>query len=109
MDRLPEIYGLPGATMTLVLLSYPYVLLVVRSSIVNMDPAVEESARSLGKGPIRTLLTVTVPMLRPAIAAGSLLVALYVLSDFGAVLPYALRDVHVVDLSASTRARSTVR
>ncbi len=85
VDRLPEIYGLPGATMTLVLLSYPYVLLVVRSSIVNMDPSMEESARSLGKGPIRTLLTVTVPMLRPAIAAGSLLVALYVLSDFGAV------------------------
>ena len=50
-----------------------------------MDPSMEESARSLGKGPIRTLVTVTVPMLRPAIAAGSLLVALYVLSDFGAV------------------------
>ena len=85
VDRLPEIYGFPGATMSLVLLSYPYLLLVVRSSMVSMDPSVEESARGLGKGPVRTFLTVTVPVLRPAIAAGSLLVALYVLSDFGAV------------------------
>ncbi len=85
VDRLPEIYGFPGATMALALLSYPYVLLIVRSSMAGMDPAMEESARSLGRGPTKTFLTVTVPLLRPAIAAGSLLVALYVLSDFGAV------------------------
>lgn len=85
VDRLPEIYGLPGATMALALLSYPYVLLIVRSSMAGMDPAMEESARSLGRGPVRTFFTVTVPLLRPAIAAGALLVALYTLSDFGAV------------------------
>ena len=85
VDRLPEIYGLPGATMALALLSYPYILLIVRSSMAGMDPAMEESARALGRGPVRTFFTVTVPLLRPAIAAGSLLVALYVLSDFGAV------------------------
>ena len=85
VDRLPEIYGLPGAALSLVLLSYPYVLLIVRASLANMDPAMEETSRSLGRGPVRTFMTVTVPMLRPAIAAGSLLVALYVLSDFGAV------------------------
>ena len=85
VERLPEIYGLPGAALSLVLLSYPYVLLIVRASVSNMDPSMEEAARSLGRGPVRTFLTVTVPMLRPAIAAGSLLVALYVLSDFGAV------------------------
>ncbi len=85
VERLPEIYGLPGAALSLVLLSYPYVLLIVRSSLANMDPAMEETARSLGRGPVRTFMTVTVPMLRPAIAAGSLLVALYVISDFGAV------------------------
>ncbi len=85
VGRLPEIYGLPGATMALALLSYPYVLLIARSSMSGMDPAMEESARSLGRGPIKTFFTVTVPLLRPAIAAGALLVALYVLSDFGAV------------------------
>ena len=85
IDRLPEIYGLPGATLTLALLSYPYVLLTVRSALVNLDPAMEESARGLGHGPLRTFWKVTLPQLRPSIAAGSLLVGLYTLSDFGAV------------------------
>ncbi len=85
IDRLPEIYGLPGATLTLALLSYPYVLLTVRSALVNLDPAMEESARGLGHGPLRIFWKVTLPQLRPSIAAGSLLVGLYTLSDFGAV------------------------
>ena len=85
IDRLPEIYGLPGATLTLALLSYPYVLLTVRGALRNLDPALEESARGLGHGAWSTMFRVTLPQLRPAIAAGSLLVALYTLSDFGAV------------------------
>jgi iron(III) transport system permease protein len=50
-----------------------------------MDPALEEAARAMGYGPIHTFRAVTLPMLRPAIAGGSLLVALYTLSDFGGV------------------------
>ena len=83
--RLPEIYGLAGATLTLSLLSYPYLLLTVRGAWSSLDTSTEESARSLGHGPWSTMLRVTLPQLRPAIAAGSLLVALYTLSDFGAV------------------------
>lgn len=85
VDRLPDIYGLPGAAITLSLLSYPYILLTVRGVIGNLDPALEESARSLGRSQWSTMLRVTLPQLRPAIAAGSLLVALYTLGDFGAV------------------------
>ena len=85
IDRLPDIYGLPGATITLSLLSYPYILLTVRGVLNNLDPALEESARGMGLGPLSTLTRVTLPQLRPAIAAGALLVALYTLSDFGAV------------------------
>ncbi len=85
IERLPVIYGLPGATITLALLSYPYVLLTVRGALANLDPALEESARSLGAGPWRVQLRVVLPQLRPAIASGSLLVGLYTLSDFGAV------------------------
>jgi iron(III) transport system permease protein len=85
IERLPVIYGLPGATITLALLSYPYVLLTVRGVLANLDPALEESARSLGAGPWRVQLRVVLPQLRPAIASGSLLVGLYTLSDFGAV------------------------
>ena len=85
IDRLPEIYGFPGALLTLALLSYPYVLLSVRGALWGLDPALEESARSLGYGPWRTFFRVILPQLRPAIAAGALLVALYTMSDFGAV------------------------
>ena len=85
VDRLPEIYGLPGAAITLTLLSYPYVLLTVRAGLRNMDPSLDESARMLGHGPWSAAFRLTLPQLRPSIAAGSLLVALYTLSDFGAV------------------------
>ena len=85
VDRLPDIYGLPGATITLALLSFPYILLTVRGAVVNLDPSLEESGRSLGHGVWSTLFRVTLPQLYPAIASGSLLVALYTLSDFGAV------------------------
>ena len=85
VERLPEIFGFPGATLTLTLLSYPYVLLPVRAALASMDPALEEASRCLGKGTLSTFFRVTLPLLRPAIAAGALLVALYTLSDFGAV------------------------
>lgn len=85
VQRLPEIYGLVGATLVLTLLSYPYMFLTVRSAISNLDPAAEESSRSLGHGALSTFFRITLPQLKPSIAAGSLLIALYTLSDFGAV------------------------
>ena len=85
VERLPEIFGFPGAMLTLTLLSYPYVLLPVRAALWRLDPTLEETSRILGKDPWATFFRVTLPLLRPAIAAGALLVALYTLSDFGAV------------------------
>jgi iron(III) transport system permease protein len=85
VERLPDIYGLGGATLVLVLMTYPYVLLTVRGALRRIDPALEEAARAMGYGPVHTFRAVTLPMLRPAIAGGSLLVALYTLSDFGGV------------------------
>ena len=85
VERLPEIYGFPGAALTLSLLSYPYVLFNVRAALKGLDPALEEASRSLGYGPWDTFRRVTLPHLRPALGAGALLVALYTLSDFGAV------------------------
>lgn len=85
IERLPELYGFWGAWLALTLFSYPYVLLSVQTGLRGLDPALEEAARSLGFGPWRTFWRVTLPQLRPSIAAGALLVALYTLSDFGAV------------------------
>ncbi len=85
VQRLPDLYGLLGATAVLTLLSYPYLFLTVRGSIVNLDPATEEASRGLGHSAWSTFLRVTLPQLKPSIAAGCLLVALYTLSEFGAV------------------------
>ncbi len=85
ITRLPEIYGFPGALLALTLFSYPYVLLSVRAALRGLDPALEESSRSLGHGAWTTFFRLTLPLLRPAITAGGLLVSLYTLSDFGAV------------------------
>jgi iron(III) transport system permease protein len=85
VERLPEIYGFPGAFVALTLSTYPYVYLLTAAALRNLDPSLEEAARGLGRSRLSVFLRVTLPRLRPAIAAGSLLVALYALSDFGAV------------------------
>jgi iron(III) transport system permease protein len=112
VERLPEIYGFPGATLALTLFSYPYVFLTVRSGLRGMDPALEEAARSLGSGTWMTFFRVTLPQMRPAIVAGSLLVALYVLSDFGAVslLQYDSfsREIYIQYRSAFDRTPAAI-
>ena len=85
IDEIPSIYGLPGAALVLIFVCYPYPLLTVRAALRGSGRALEDASRTLGKGPWETFFRVTLPQLRPAIAAGSLLVALYTISDFGAV------------------------
>ncbi len=82
---LPEVSGFRGAFIVLTLLTYPYVFLPVMARLRGLPPSLEESARMLGRRPIEVFLTVVVPQARAAIAAGALLVFLYVISDFGAV------------------------
>jgi iron(III) transport system permease protein len=83
--ELPALGGFGGAAAALALATYPYVFLVVRAALASVDPALEEAARSLGDRPARVFRRVAIPLLRPAAAAGGLLVFLYTLSDFGAV------------------------
>lgn len=85
VEQLPSIYGFFGAWVAITLFSFPYVVLPVRAALMNVDPALEEAARGLGLNRWRVFLRITLPQLRPAIAAGLLLTSLYTLSDFGAV------------------------
>lgn len=85
VSSLPSFYGFPGAWFVLTLFTYPYVLLTVRAAVRRLDPSLEEASRTLGHGRWSTFRRVVLPQLRPSITAGSLLVALYTLSDFGAV------------------------
>jgi iron(III) transport system permease protein len=85
IERLPAIYGFPGALLALTLFTYPYILLSVRAGLHGLDPSLEEAARNLGRNSFQVFREITLPHLRPSILAGALLVALYSLSDFGAV------------------------
>ncbi|MFF9868185.1 ABC transporter permease [Streptomyces sp. NPDC013953] len=85
LSAAPALVGFAGAALALTLVSFPYVYLPVAATLRGIDPAQEEVSRALGNSPLRTFLRVTLPQLRPAAGAGGLLVALYVLSDFGAV------------------------
>lgn len=83
--ELPGVVGFRGAATALAVSTYPYVFLVARAALATADPALDEAARSLGDSRWRAFRRVGLPLLRPAIGAGGLLVFLYVLSDFGAV------------------------
>jgi iron(III) transport system permease protein len=86
VTRLPPVYGFFGAWVVLTLYTFPYVVLPVRAALLKIDPAQEEAARMLGMGRWRAFYRVTLPQLRPALAAGILLSMLYTLSDFGVVM-----------------------
>lgn len=79
------IYGFTGSWIVLTLLTFPYVLLPISSTLRTMDGAQEEAARSLGHSSLGVFFKVILPGLSPAIMSGGLLVALYTLSDFAAV------------------------
>src|SRR2546430_177057 len=78
-----NIYGFWGGGFVLGLFSYPYIFLLVSAAVWASNPAVEETARSLGDSPLGVFRRVTLPMLRPSMLAGGLLAFLYALSDFG--------------------------
>ena len=51
----------------------PYILMEVKARLVGMDPSLEEAARDLGATSMRAFLDVTLPLIMPAVASGSLL------------------------------------
>lgn len=112
VERVPSIYGFWGAFIVLTLFTYPYVLLPVRAAFRRLDPSLEEASRTLGHGAMHTFWRVVLPQIRPSVMAGSLLVALYTLSDFGAVsmLRYNTftRAIHVQYRGALNRNSAAV-
>lgn len=85
ISLVPDLPSFAGSALVLTGVCYPYVLLPVAAAFSSADPGAQDVARSLGRGPVATFVTVTLRQVRPAAVAGGLLVALYVLSDFGAV------------------------
>ena len=85
VDRTPELRGFVGAWYVLTLFTYPYVYLPVAAGFRQLSGSLEDSARVLGDGPWRIFRRICLPQVSSAIGAGTLLVFLYSVSDFGAV------------------------
>lgn len=81
----PSMAGFTGAFVVLTLVTYPYVFLPVCAALSRLNPAIEEIAVIHGRGRSLQLILLAARQVRGSIATGALLVALYVLSDFGAV------------------------
>lgn len=94
-SSLPTVDGFGGAFAVLTLFTYPYVYLPVAARVASLPPSYEESARLLGQSPVRTFFTVVLPQLATSIWAGTLLVFLYAISDYGAVAQMRFQTLSV--------------
>ena len=86
----PGLHGLGAAVLVMTLSHYPLVYLPAAAVLRAGDPALEESSRSLGRGPWRTFARITLPQMRLALLGGGLVIALHLLAEYGgfAVLRY---------------------
>jgi iron(III) transport system permease protein len=83
-STIPSLAGLGAGTLIATLSYFPLVYIPVAATLGRLDPAIEQSAASLGLGPWAVFFRVVLPQLRIAMAGGSLLVALHLLSEYGA-------------------------
>ena len=81
--ELPSMHGLSGAAIVMTLYTFPFVMMTTRSSLLSLDASMVNAARTLGMSMTQSVFKVILPRVVNGIAAGSLLVALYTLSDFG--------------------------
>lgn len=81
---VPGAHGIPALVLVLALGTLPYVTIPTLAAFARADIALVDVAQTLGRRPLAAVLTVGVPQVLPAALAGTLLVALYTLSDFGA-------------------------
>lgn len=85
---LPELRNTFGAAIVLVAALYPYVYLVVRSSLAAQGARVLEAARGMGLSPAQAIVRVALPLSAPAILGGTLLATMETLADFGTVAAF---------------------
>ncbi len=83
--RPPEVRSFGGVTLVMVLAFYPYVYLISRNAFATQGKRALEAAQSLGYSPRAGFFKVALPMARPWIVGGVMLVIMETLADFGTV------------------------
>ena len=78
-----NIYTVGGIVWVLTCFYYPYAFITISRAMEKMDPSLEEASKISGASPIKTLMTITIPMMTPSIIAAGLLVFVASASAFG--------------------------
>ncbi|MBW4094914.1 MAG: iron ABC transporter permease [Acidobacteria bacterium] len=84
VSAIPSLAGIFSGVLISTLSYFPLVYIPVAATLSRLDPALEQSAASLGLGPWHRFFRVVLPQLRLAITGGALLVSLHLLSEYGA-------------------------
>jgi iron(III) transport system permease protein len=83
IDWRVDFYTMAGMIFIFGIYYAPYVYMFTASALRNMDPSLEESAEVSGASPLATMLTVTFPLIAPAIVSGMLLSFVVMLGIYG--------------------------
>ncbi len=78
-----NIYSIGGLVWVLSTFYYPYAFITISRAMEQMDPTLEQASRISGATPIKTLLTVTLPLMMPSIVASALMVFVAASSCYG--------------------------
>jgi iron(III) transport system permease protein len=82
-DSFFNVYTFTGLVWIESSFLYTFILLTVHSSLERMDSSFEEAARLSGAGPLKIFRDITLPLIRPSILGGALLVFLATAASFG--------------------------
>ncbi len=91
----PDVSSIGGAAIVMSLSLYPYVYILARSALREQTPATYEAARMLGDNRMAALRRVVLPLARPSLAAGVVLVMMETLTDFATVQYFNVQTVSV--------------
>ncbi|AOT60918.1 ABC transporter permease [Streptomyces rubrolavendulae] len=82
-------FSTAGAVVAAAFVAMPFLVISLEGALAGLHPRYEETAASLGAGPLRAFLTVTVPMVGPGLVAGAALCWARALGEFGATITFA--------------------
>ncbi len=84
VTAVPSLEGIWSGVLIATLSYFPLVYIPAAATLGRLDPAIEQSAASLGLGPWAIFFRVVLPQLRIAMTGGALLVSLHLLAEYGA-------------------------
>ena len=77
-----------GAAIASAVMGFPLLVRAIRLSLESINQGLEKAARTLGAGPIRVFLTITLPLISPGILTGVILAFARSLGEFGATITF---------------------